>query len=413
MGKTEPVLDSITCPGCGEVIPISETIYHQVAERAEREIKAKSVRQERALAEREKQLQACEEEFDRRVQEQVKAAAAELQAKAEQQARQSVSLELEDLRRQAADRDEKLRAAEQAELQLRKQKRDLEERERRLELETARKLDQERRKIEDQAARQVEERHRLKDAEKDKQLHDALAVNEELRRKLQQGSQQTQGEVLELELEELLQDAFPLDHIEPVPKGMNGADLIHRVHNKNGHCCGTIVWESKRTKAWSDGWLQKLKDDLRLVKGDLAVIVSEALPKDVVHFSQVKGVWVSSRDCALNLATALRSQLVEISTIKAAAVGKNEKMEILYRYLSGPEFKQRIEAIVEAFIGMQEDLSEERRTAERRWSKREKQIQRVICNTSGMYGDLQGLIGSSLHNIPALTHQYHDLGEGA
>src|SRR5215831_15094512 len=286
MPKTEPVLDSITCPGCGEVIPISETIYHQVAEQAEREIKAKSVRQERALAEREKQLQACEEEFDRRVQEQVKAAAAELQAKAEQQARQSVSVELEDLRRQAADRDEKLRAAEQAELQLRKQKRDLEERERRLELDTARKLDEERRKIEDQAVRQVEERHRLKDAEKDKQLHDALAVNEELRRKLQQGSQQTQGEVLELELEELLQDAFPFDHIEPVPKGMNGADLIHRVRNKNGHCCGTIVWESKRTKAWSDGWLQKLKDDLRLVKGDLAVIVSEALPKDVAHFAQ-------------------------------------------------------------------------------------------------------------------------------
>jgi hypothetical protein len=149
------------------------------------------------------------------------------------------------------------------------------------------------------------------------------------------------------------------------------------------------------------------------VKADLAVIVSEALPKDIEHFAQMKGVWVTSRDCALNLAAALRAQLLEISTIKAAAVGKNEKMEILYRYLSGPEFKQRIEAIVEAFIGMQDDLNEERRTAERRWSKREKQIQRVICNTSGMYGDLQGLIGSSLHNIPALSHQDHDLGEAA
>ena len=223
--------------------------------------------------------------------------------------------------------------------QLRKQKRELEERERRLELDTARKLDEERRKIEDQAVRQVEERHRLKDAEKDKQLHDALAVNEELRRKLQQGSQQTQGEVLELELEELLQDAFPFDHIEPVPQGVNGADLIHRVHSKNGHCCGTIVWESKRTKAWSDGWLQKLKDDLRLAKGDVAVIVSESLPKDIEHFAQMNGVWVTSRECALNLAAALRAQLLEISTIKAAAVGKNEKMEILYRYLSGPEFK--------------------------------------------------------------------------
>ena len=125
-------------------------------------------------------------------------------------------------------------------------------------------------------------------------------------RKLQQGSQQTQGEVLELELEELLRAAFPFDQIEPVPKGINGADLIHRVHNKNGHCCGTIVWESKRTKGWSDGWIQKLKDDLRLTKGDIAVIVSEALPKEIDNFAQVKGVWITGRSCALSLAAALR-----------------------------------------------------------------------------------------------------------
>jgi hypothetical protein len=124
-------------------------------------------------------------------------------------------------------------------------------------------------------------------------------VNEELRRKLQQGSQQTQGEVLELELEEQIRATFPFDQIDPVPKGMNGADVIQRVHNKNGHCCGTIVWESRRTKGWSEGWIQKLKDDLRLVKGDIAIIVSEALPKEVKHFAHMKGVWITSRDCAL------------------------------------------------------------------------------------------------------------------
>jgi hypothetical protein len=134
-------------------------------------------------------------------------------------------------------------------------------------------------------------------------------------------------------------------------------------HNKNGHSCGTIVWETKRTKGWSEGWIQKLKDDLRLVKGDLAIIVSsEALPKEVKHFAHMKGVWVTSRDCALTVAAALRFQL-------AAALGKNEKMEILYKYLSGSEFRQRVEAIVEAFI-VQKDLQEERRVAERRWSKR-------------------------------------------
>jgi hypothetical protein len=403
MPSREPVLESIKCPSCGESIPISETIYHQVAEKAERDLKAKSQQQERALAARKQQLETREAAFDQQVRAQVEAATADLKAEADRQARQSVALEVEDLRRQSAEKDEKLRAAERAELEVRKQKRDIEERERRLELETARKVDAERRKIEEQAVRHVEEQHRLTDAEKDKKLQDALAVNEELRRKLQQGSQQTQGEVLELELEELLRATFPFDHIEPVPKGVNGADLVHRVHNKNGHCCGTIVWESKRTKGWSDGWLQKLKDDLRAVKGDIAVIVSEALPKDIDNFGQMKGVWITGRSCALSLAAALRCQLIEVSTTRAAAICKNEKMEVLYDYLSGSEFKQRVEAIVESFVEMQDDLQEERRVAERRWSKREKQIQRVITNTSGMYGDLQGLIGSSLHDIPVLV----------
>ena len=230
-----------------------------------------------------------------------------------------------------------------------------------------------------------------------------MTVNDELRRKLQQGSQQTQGEVLELELEELIRSAFPADQIEPVAKGRNGADVIHKVFTKSGHFCGTIVWELKRTKSWSDGWIAKLKDDQRLTKAEIAILVSEALPKDCQHFAQISGVWVASPQCAISLAVALRKQLTEIAMTKLAAVGKNEKMEVLYQYLSGIEFKQRVEAIVEAFIEMQEDLQEERRVVEKRWAKREKQIQRVVLNTSGMHGDLQGLIGSSLQEIPALT----------
>ena len=172
--------------------------------------------------------------------------------------------------------------------------------------------------------------------------------------------------------------------------------------SKTGHVCGTIVWESKRTKAWSDGWLIKLKDDQRSVKADIAVLVSEALPKDCRGFGQYEGIWVSGSQSAISLAVALRSQLVEVAMTKLAAVGKNEKMEILYQYLSGAEFRQRVEAIVEAFVAMQKDLQEERRVTERRWARREKQIQKVISNTSGMYGDFQGLIGSSLQTIPLL-----------
>jgi hypothetical protein len=287
-------------------------------------------------------------------------------------------------------------------LELRKQNRSLEEKGKALELETARKLDAEREKIRDDASRELQEAYRLKDAEKDKKLQDALRVNDELRRKLQQGSQQTQGEVLELELEELIKSSFPMDDIEPVPKGINGADVIQRVLSKAGSLCGTIIWESKHTKTWNDTWTAKLKDDQRAVKADIAVLVSEALPKACKNFGQYDGIWVSTAQCAPALASALRSQLIEVALAKMAAVGKNEKIEVLYGYLSGPEFRQRVEAIVEAFVDMQKDLHDERRVTERRWSKREKQIQKVISNTSGMYGDFQGLIGASLQTIPLL-----------
>jgi hypothetical protein len=162
------------------------------------------------------------------------------------------------------------------------------------------------------------------------------------------------------------------------------------------------------TKAWHDGWLQKLKDDQRAVKADLAILVTNVLPKDCNHFSHLGGIWVASLPCAIALATALRLHLIEVAHTKLSAVGKNEKMEVLFRYLAGAEFRQRIEAIAEAFIDMQQDLQEERRVAERRWSKREKQLHRVITSTAGMYGDLQELLGSSLQTIPALTYDGSD-----
>ncbi len=227
-------------------------------------------------------------------------------------------------------------------------------------------------------------------------------MNDELKRKLEQGSQQTQGEVFELQLEELLRSAFPADHIEPVPKGMNGADLVQRVLNRSGQLCGTIVWESKRTKNWSDGWLQKLKDDQRVLRAEIAVLVSEVMPKDCNNFMQLSGVWVSHISCAVSLAAVMRQYLLHLASTRAIAVGTAEKMEVLYRYVSSTEFRQRVEAVAETLIAMQKDLQEEKRVAERIWAKRDKQIERVIANTSGIYGDLQGLIGTSLQDIPVL-----------
>lgn len=427
--------DEIECPNCGTPIPVSEALRHQLTQHVREELSGREkglAAKERELNDREQQLGERTKEIEQRVAKEVAAAVAvreaeakkhmqdelarereKLEAEAKQRAEDAVSVEMKDVRERLREKEEQLGKAEQNELALRKRERELVDREKTLELETERRIAAERKAIEEETAKRLEEEHRYKDAEKDKKLQDADKVIEELRRKLQQGSQQTQGEVLELELEELIRSNFPGDGIEPVPKGINGADVIHRVYNRRGDGCGVIVWESKRTKAWNDAWVQKLKDDLRLVKGDIAVLVSEVLPKGVEYFAPINGIWVTTPSCALNLAATLRGQLIEVAATKLAAVGKNEKMEVLYHYLTGSEFRQRVEAIVEAFVDMQKDLQAERRTAERQWAKREKQIQRVIANTAGMHGDLQGIVGSSLQTIPALTAGEDDASEEA
>jgi hypothetical protein len=199
----------------------------------------------------------------------------------------------------------------------------------------------------------------------------------------------------------MLRSAFPMDHIEPVPKGVNGADVIHKVLTRSGRLCGTIVWESKRTKAWSDGWLQKLKEDQRKLTAEIAVLVSEALPKDCDNFSNVGGIWVSNAQCVIGLAVALRMQLLHVASARAAAAGAKQKSEVLYEYVSSTEFRHRVESIVEAFVAMEAGLQEEKRATQRQWAKREKQIEQVILNTAGMYGELQALAG--LPDLPALT----------
>ncbi|NNN05218.1 MAG: DUF2130 domain-containing protein [Elusimicrobia bacterium] len=311
-------------------------------------------------------------------------------------------IELEDLKAQLEERTKKLDTAQQQELALRKQQRELEERERSMNLELERRLDEERVKVREDALAKAAEDHHLRDREKDKQLDDMRKQIEDLKRKAEQGSQQSQGEVQELELEEILRSNFRFDEIEPVAKGVRGADVLQRVCSSSGKSHGSILWESKRTKAWSDGWLQKLKDDQREAKADIGIIVSAILPKGINHIGCVEGVWVTDVPSLVGLGTALRAGISQLAHVQDAMAGKGEKMELIYRYLSGPEFRHRVEAIVEAFVAMKTDLDSEKRAMERTWAKREKQIQRVIHNTSGMYGDLQGLIGSSLSPIPSL-----------
>ena len=235
-------------------------------------------------------------------------------------------------------------------------------------------------------------------------MEDMRKTIDDLKRKAEQGSMQTQGEVLELDLEASLKARFPYDNIEPVSKGMRGADVIQKVLNPAGQDCGSIVWETKRTKAWSDGWIEKLKSDQREVNAEIAVIVTEALPKGMQQFGQMEGVWITSPVLSGSIAAVLRESLIKINLAILSSVNKGEKMEILYDYFSGSQFRQKIEAVVEAFSTMKNDLDKEKRAITKSWSKREKQIEKVILNTAGLYGDMQGIIGASLPEISMLDY---------
>jgi len=244
---------------------------------------------------------------------------------------------------------------------------------------------------------------KLKVAEKEEMIAGMQRTIEELKRKAEQGSQQLQGEVQELDLEALVHTAFPTDVLEPVAKGELGADLLQLVIGPVGQQCGKILWESKRTKNWSDGWLAKLRDDQRTAKAEIAIIVSQVLPKGVDSFNLVDGIWVTSPRCAIPVAIALRHSLIELANARQAGEGQQSKMELVYQYLIGPRFRHRIEAIVEKFSDMHEDLEKERKTMTRLWAKREEQIRCVVESTAGMYGDLQGIAGKTLKEIEGLN----------
>jgi len=445
--------ETIKCPKCGELIKLSEAISHDIEiaiktkyekeieerlkeEKSQIELKVKKEaresvgleladlkeqlteknkkleeiqRQELDLRKRERQLGEKEEvlakqfeTYEKQLKEKWLLEKKGIEEKVKKEAEDAQKIQLVDLQEQIKEKSERLEKAQQQEIELRKQQRQLEEDKKAFELESNRKLDAEKQKIAEKIAVELEQSHRLRDAEKDKQMTDMRKQIEELKRKAEQGSQKLQGEVLELELEQLLKDDFPFDEIDSVSSGVKGADISHIVKTQSGRICGKILWETKRTKIWSDGWIQKLKDDQREAKADLAVIVSEILPKGFHHFRQIDGVWVTDIPSALSLALALRVILIQVARTREIQTGKEEKMEIVYNYLTGIEFRNRVQAIMEGFIAMKQDLDSEKRAMTSIWAKREKQIERVIQNIAGMHGELEGIAGSSLPVVKML-----------
>jgi hypothetical protein len=244
---------------------------------------------------------------------------------------------------------------------------------------------------------------RLKQKELEKQRDDAKQVADELRRRMGQGSQQAQGEALELTLEADLACRFPTDRVEPIANGAYGADILHTIILPDGRNCGSITWETKNAQTWNNKWLEKLRKDVINSKSEFGVLVSTVLPDGVKYFDQIDGMYVCSLSVWFAVATMLRQQVINLAFARVSAEGRDQKMDVVYRYLTGPEFRERVNAIIQTFVGMQDQLGKERRALMKHWSRREKQIQTVLNGLSGMYGDLQGIIGTaSLPEIETL-----------
>ena len=414
---TEP---TITCPNCKTEIRLTESLAAPLIaatrQQFEKQLSQKDVeiaQREQGVRDKEKQIaeakRTLEDQVAEQVNSQLKTERARVIEEESRRAKQAAAAELDGKARELAElqevlkvRDEKLAEAQKAQAELIKKQRELDDAKRELELTVEKRVQDGLSEVRTQAKREAEEGLKLKVMEKDQTIASMQQKIEELKQKAEQGSQQLQGEVQELELETLLRAKFPFDSIEPVPKGEFGGDVLQRVVSQSGQTSGAILWESKRTKNWSDGWLVKLREDQRTAKAEVSVLVSQALPKGTETFDVIDGVWVTSPRAALPVATILRHTLLQVGMARQTSEGQQTKTEMIYQYLTGPRFRQRVEAIVEAFSTMQEDLDKERKAIMKQWAKREEQIERVMGATVGMYGDLQGIAGKSLQEIEGL-----------
>lgn len=410
---TEP---TIICPNCKTEIKLTESLAAPLIEATRKEFEkrlslkdADIAKRESAVREKEEALSKAKEAIDEQVEEKVKLERTQIISEEAKKARLAVasdleqkSAELKNLNDVLNQQSKKLAEAQKAQVELIRKQRELDDAKREMELTIEKRIQEKLDTTRDQARKEAEEQLKLKVMEKEQTITSMQKQIEELKRKAEQGSQQLQGEVQELELESLLKAKFPHDSIMPVPKGEHGGDVLQCVVGPLGLACGTIIWESKRTKNWSDGWLAKLREDQRTAKAEIAVIVSQTLPKEVETFDLVEGVWVTHPRAALPVALSLRQSLIEIAAARQASEGQQTKMELVYQYLTGPRFRQRVQAIVEAFSSMQEDLDKEKKVIMKQWAKRDEQIERVMQATVGMYGDLQGIAGKTLQEIEGL-----------
>ncbi len=417
---TEP---RIVCPKCNTSMKLTESLAAPFIARTRKQLEQRLAEKEQEFAKREVNLRksqkaiaqarhAMDTEIAKKL-ETERTAIAESEAI---KARLAFGADIEqrdrlltELQHNLNAKNAKLAEAQQAHADVIRKARELDDARRELDLSVQKKVQESLAAVRDQAKAEAEDSLKAKVSEREAQITGMQRQIEELRRRADQGSQQLQGEALELELETLLRDRFSGDIIEAVPKGEFGGDIIHRVRNEVGRVCGTMLWEAKSTKAWNNKWLEKLRNDQRSANAEIGLIVSNVLPIGLETFDRIDNVWVTKKRFAIPLAMALRQSLIEVSNSRQVAKGQRTKMEMVYHYLTGPQFRHRIDVIVEKFTDMQGDLDRERKAMVRIWAKREEQLKSVLDSSAGLYGDLQGIAGRALPEIESLGLMIGDI----
>ncbi|HMO63000.1 MAG TPA: DUF2130 domain-containing protein [Ferruginibacter sp.] len=376
----------ITCPKCGHHFELNESLKNEV----EKELRGKMMEWQKKK----------ESDFEQQKK--------QLIAEAEQKASATAAAQLKALQDDASLKAKQLQELQKKELDLLREKSALEEKQKNMEMEIEKRFLQKKKEIEDTVIRKEYELFEMRMKEKDTQMDSLKKTIEELKRKSEQGSMQLQGEAQELLLEGILREHFPFDIIEEVGKGVEGADCIQTVRNRRGADCGRIIYESKRTKGWSNSWIDKLKNDMRARGADVAVLVTQAFPKDMDRFGEKDGVWLCSYTEVAGVAALLRKGIIETNEALRSQENKGDKMQLLYEYLTGNEFRGQMEAILEGFMSLRNGINKERIQMEKIWKEREKQLEKVLINTSGLYGSVKGIAGSSVADIPLLEGGMED-----
>jgi hypothetical protein len=399
----------IKCPNCGNEFPVEEALTHQAEERIRKEYQQKLAIQNKELSKQKELLDKEKAEFEQKkqkenelFQERLKKSIEEQKNKLKQEALQENELVIKQLQEENEKRKKENIELRQKEIALMEKEKELKEAKEQMELEMKKQFLQKQEELETEVRKKEQERNELRVKEYEKKLEDQKKLIEEMQRKVEQGSMQIQGEVQELALEGLLRATFPHDIIEEVGKGVKGADVIQTVVNSFQQICGKIIYESKRTKAFSDSWIEKLKDDQREQGAALAVIVTETLPKDMNRFGRRDGIWICTYHEIEGLIFVLREMLLREFSLRASEENKGDKMQLLYNYLTSDEFRSRVEAIVEGFSTMKIDMEKEKRAMQNIWKQREKQIEKVISNTVDMYASVKGIAGNAIAPVKAL-----------